>query len=176
MSSRGRRFLVAHDREEDEERPYSINAAPTEPDKGAAAPGADAAKRVIDGAGPSACSSASTRMGSPEVEPKGGVERSSRELISSLRAKLREAIQGIVAPGSRVALLDFPRYRNVGDSAIWLGERRLLTEIRVETAYTRPADLLAGGAPKEPSEDPSSSRAEETSATSGQTIRGFGSV
>ena len=35
-----------------------------------------------------------------------------------------------------MALLDFPRYRNVGDSAIWLGERRLLTEIRVETAYT----------------------------------------
>ena len=53
MSSRGRRFLVAHDREEDEERPCSINRrAATEPDKWRRRLGADAAKRVIDGAGP----------------------------------------------------------------------------------------------------------------------------
>lgn len=71
-------------------------------------------------------------MGSPEVE----TEESSRALISSVRAKLRETTASIVAPGSGVALVDFPRYRNVGDSAIWLGERRLLAGIGAETVYT----------------------------------------
>jgi pyruvyl transferase EpsO len=63
-------------------------------------------------------------------------ERGSRALISALGAKLGEALRGIVTSGMPVALLDFPRYRNVGDSAIWLGERRLLAELGVASVYT----------------------------------------
>ncbi|MFC5887195.1 polysaccharide pyruvyl transferase family protein [Kitasatospora sp. CM 4170] len=42
----------------------------------------------------------------------------------------------MVEPASRCALLGFPRYGNVGDSAIWLGVRALLGELGVEVVYT----------------------------------------
>src|SRR5262249_58384496 len=37
--------------------------------------------------------------------------------------------------GRRVALLDFPDYSNVGDSAIWLGERAALREVGAGLVY-----------------------------------------
>jgi hypothetical protein len=53
MGSRGRRFLAAHDHEEDEEQPYSVNrVAAREPDKWRGRLGADDAARVIEAARP----------------------------------------------------------------------------------------------------------------------------
>ncbi len=43
-------------------------------------------------------------------------------VVETLRARLVDQFRSIVTPGVRVALLDFPEYGNVGDSAIWLGE------------------------------------------------------
>jgi pyruvyl transferase EpsO len=41
----------------------------------------------------------------------------------------------LLTPGDPVALLDFPNHMNVGDSAIWLGERALLRDLGVPVAY-----------------------------------------
>ncbi|MBC5825229.1 MAG: polysaccharide pyruvyl transferase family protein [Candidatus Eremiobacteraeota bacterium] len=42
----------------------------------------------------------------------------------------------LLKPGTRCALLDFPDYSNVGDHAVWLGQRRLLRKLGVEIVYT----------------------------------------
>jgi exopolysaccharide biosynthesis predicted pyruvyltransferase EpsI len=54
---------------------------------------------------------------------------SAAEKIGRLKEILRQELGGFVAKGARYALLDFPDHSNVGDSAIWLGEIELLTEI-----------------------------------------------
>ncbi|KRA84441.1 hypothetical protein ASD76_10825 [Altererythrobacter sp. Root672] len=50
-------------------------------------------------------------------------------LIDGQRKLLREAITKILAPGQDYALVDFPNFSNVGDSAIWLGARALLEDV-----------------------------------------------
>ncbi|MFJ3788368.1 polysaccharide pyruvyl transferase family protein [Kitasatospora sp. NPDC090091] len=55
---------------------------------------------------------------------------------AGIRSRLAEALGALVAPSSRCALLGFPRYGNVGDSAIWLGVRALLDELGAEVVYT----------------------------------------
>ncbi|HUF30566.1 MAG TPA: hypothetical protein VMM77_07850, partial [Gemmatimonadaceae bacterium] len=50
-------------------------------------------------------------------------------LLSSLRNSLADVVQPLVAGAPSIALLDFPAYSNVGDSAIWLGCLRLLHEM-----------------------------------------------
>jgi len=57
-------------------------------------------------------------------------------LVQRLRAVLRERVGSLLPRGTRVALLDFPNHDNVGDTAIWLGERALLRELGCEVAYT----------------------------------------
>jgi exopolysaccharide biosynthesis predicted pyruvyltransferase EpsI len=56
-------------------------------------------------------------------------------MIGSLAAKVRSTVAPLLAPGEPVALLDFPNHMNVGDSAIWLGERALLRSLGVPVAY-----------------------------------------
>jgi len=65
-----------------------------------------------------------------EADPTLG--RLREELARCLRAELLEA-------RSPVALLDFPNHGNVGDSAIWLGQRRLLRELDLPVAYASSA-------------------------------------
>jgi pyruvyl transferase EpsO len=45
-----------------------------------------------------------------------------RGLISQLRDTAVEMLRTVIPRGRPLALLDFPRHANVGDSAIWLGE------------------------------------------------------
>jgi exopolysaccharide biosynthesis protein PssK len=52
-------------------------------------------------------------------------------LIASLTATIERTLGALLPPRSRVALLDFPAYTNVGDSAIWLGERAALAALGV---------------------------------------------
>lgn len=64
---------------------------------------------------------------SPAPQFKQGTEVSDRRnsddnLIDTLRQKTIDVIRSAVPRDRPVALLDFPRYSNVGDSAIWLGE------------------------------------------------------
>lgn len=57
-------------------------------------------------------------------------------LISAIGANLGETLRRVVPSSTPVALLDFPRYRNVGDAAIWLGQRRLLGQLGATVGYT----------------------------------------
>ncbi|SDD59103.1 polysaccharide pyruvyl transferase family protein [Actinokineospora iranica] len=65
-----------------------------------------------------------------------------------LRSHIARVLSTLLAPGTRCALVDFPLHANVGDSAIWLGERTALRGLGVSVAYTcdeqsfRPQDLL----------------------------------
>ena len=52
-----------------------------------------------------------------------------------LGGRLRELLDAEIPAGGRVALLDYPNHRNVGDSAIWLGEVAYLAERGCEIAY-----------------------------------------
>lgn len=58
-------------------------------------------------------------------------------LLTRLRASVVEAL-GPVITASRgpFALVDFPNHSNVGDQAIWRGERLLLESLGAEVAYT----------------------------------------
>ena len=56
-------------------------------------------------------------------------------MIGSLAARVRETVGSLLTAGEPVALLDFPNHMNVGDSAIWLGERALLRSLGVPVAY-----------------------------------------
>ncbi len=81
-----------------------------------------------------------------EVREDGGgpVEacNPNREEILRLKDKLRLAVCEHVRRNDPVALLDFPMYANVGDSAIWLGQERILAEAGITVAYRSPLPCL----------------------------------
>jgi len=58
------------------------------------------------------------------------------ELIASLAKKIDEVLKPLVPPSRRCALLDFPNHGNVGDNAIWLGEKAFLRSINAAAVYT----------------------------------------
>jgi exopolysaccharide biosynthesis predicted pyruvyltransferase EpsI len=51
--------------------------------------------------------------------------------VETLRARLEETLRPFISPADRVALIDFPNYPNVGDSAIYLGELACLASLGV---------------------------------------------
>ena len=51
------------------------------------------------------------------------------ELVGSLRSLVERTLRPLVADAPALALLDFPAYANVGDSAIWLGALEALAAI-----------------------------------------------
>ncbi len=53
----------------------------------------------------------------------------SKQLIEDLKKKIRDTIGATMPTDKKFALLDFPDYGNVGDSAIWLGEITYFKEI-----------------------------------------------
>ena len=52
-------------------------------------------------------------------------------LIDSLRRKCQETLGSVLGHQRRLALLDFPNYANVGDSAIWLGDLACLESLGI---------------------------------------------
>ena len=70
---------------------------------------------------------------------------STNELILSLQKKIEDMLSPLIPRDQPVALLDFPNYANVGDSAIWLGEKMILRRLGIRivhscdvTTYSRP--------------------------------------
>ena len=59
----------------------------------------------------------------------------SQELTHRLREQIICAFRRIIPAQPRCALLDFPDHANVGDSAIWLGEKKLLEKISARIVY-----------------------------------------
>jgi pyruvyl transferase EpsO len=56
--------------------------------------------------------------------------------IDGIRQALVDALDPLIPQRARCALIDFPAHPNVGDSAIWLGERAYLRSRGVVVAYT----------------------------------------
>jgi exopolysaccharide biosynthesis predicted pyruvyltransferase EpsI len=56
-------------------------------------------------------------------------------VVQELGGKIDEVLGPLVPAGARCALLDFPNYSNVGDSALWLGETQWLRRRQVEIVY-----------------------------------------
>lgn len=55
--------------------------------------------------------------------------------LDSIRNETRTVLKRHVAPGERVALLDFPLHHNAGDSLIWVGQTNYLDELGVKLRY-----------------------------------------
>jgi exopolysaccharide biosynthesis predicted pyruvyltransferase EpsI len=66
-------------------------------------------------------------MGLDKTDDPQSVNKSHKRQIDSLRATISEVLRPLLPQRAPVALVDFPRYSNVGDSAIWLGVKRWLT-------------------------------------------------
>lgn len=64
-------------------------------------------------------------------------------LVGSLFAAINQVIAGLIPEGASCALLDFPDHSNVGDSAIWLGEKRVLRRRGVAIVYACDAKSYA---------------------------------
>lgn len=57
------------------------------------------------------------------------------QLIDVLLERLMAVLRSLLSPGTACALLDFPLYANVGDHAIWLGQRLALQAIGARLVY-----------------------------------------
>lgn len=57
-------------------------------------------------------------------------------MIVSLEQRIGDVLKPLVPPKKKCALLDFPNHGNVGDSAIWLGEKAFLRSINASVVYT----------------------------------------
>jgi pyruvyl transferase EpsO len=55
--------------------------------------------------------------------------------VLAFRKKLDEVLLPIIPAGSNVAIFDFPNYGNVGDSAIWLGQKSFLEQHKIKTIH-----------------------------------------
>ncbi len=65
-----------------------------------------------------------------------GDKLSASELISQLCQKIYQVLEPLIDSEKPVALLDFPDHSNVGDNAIWLGEKEVLRKLGVRVIYS----------------------------------------
>jgi pyruvyl transferase EpsO len=65
----------------------------------------------------------------------------SEAVVSSLRNRYVAVMDGLLPSPSEVVLIDYPNHSNVGDCAIWLGERQWLRESGHQTVYV--ADVMS---------------------------------
>jgi len=56
-------------------------------------------------------------------------------VVAQLQQRLLIDVRKILRPGDRVALVDFPNYANVGDSALWLGQKAILRAVGARCVY-----------------------------------------
>ena len=57
------------------------------------------------------------------------------ENINEQQKLLYTCLEKFLSNGTKVALLDFPNHNNVGDNAIWLGEKAALKKMGVDVVY-----------------------------------------
>jgi exopolysaccharide biosynthesis predicted pyruvyltransferase EpsI len=58
------------------------------------------------------------------------------ELLAGLTGEITRVLREVIPANEPCALLDHPDHPNVGDSAIWLGERRFLRSHGIKVAYS----------------------------------------
>ncbi len=59
----------------------------------------------------------------------------SNAIINKIKMHLRQTLDALIPAKSICALIDFPQYSNVGDSAIWLGEIAYLKQRQCQIRY-----------------------------------------
>jgi pyruvyl transferase EpsO len=59
-----------------------------------------------------------------------------RDRLGALRGRLAKVLEPLLHGCGPVALIDFPRYANVGDSAIWAGQVQFLASLGIRPVYT----------------------------------------
>jgi pyruvyl transferase EpsO len=74
------------------------------------------------------------------LQRQSGIPVPDQDLLSWLARSAEDVVGSLIDPGAGVALLDFPMYANVGDSAIWIGTRRLLRRLGVRVVYMADVD------------------------------------
>lgn len=67
--------------------------------------------------------------------PGAGTGPSHDPLSLRLAMRIDEVLAPLIPVGSTCAMLDFPTHSNVGDSAIWLGQRAHLARVDVSVVY-----------------------------------------
>jgi len=67
---------------------------------------------------------------------RGASDPVAERRVAVLATGALDVLTPLLAAGSPCALVDFPHHANVGDSAIWLGERALLDRAGVPIRYT----------------------------------------
>lgn len=83
-----------------------------------------------------------------DVTARLGYDRSTRTaaaLVPAMAHALEGALRRVLTAGTVCALVDFPTQQNVGDSAIWLGERRVLRRLGIRVGYACHIDAYAPG-------------------------------
>src|SRR5262249_16991504 len=68
------------------------------------------------------------------VASRGGVTGAGA-VVRSASAEILRILGDLIPAKSKCALVDFPNYPNVGDSAIWLGQRAFLKSVDAKVAY-----------------------------------------
>jgi exopolysaccharide biosynthesis predicted pyruvyltransferase EpsI len=68
-----------------------------------------------------------------DLKPRTRMEPT--ELIASMRAEIRRVLRPLFPHDRPAALMEFPVHSNPGDSAMWIGETRYLSEAAVPTVY-----------------------------------------
>ena len=76
--------------------------------------------------------------GAPQTpaNPGGAAQDPHAALLAALARTIEEVLTPLVPVDRPVALLDFPRVPNVGDSVIWLGARAFLARRGIRPCYT----------------------------------------
>jgi pyruvyl transferase EpsO len=71
-----------------------------------------------------------SRPGAVPREPaREGIPNTDHELLARLSRTIDATLRPLIPPDRPVALIDFPQYPNVGDSAIWLGALAVLDRL-----------------------------------------------
>jgi exopolysaccharide biosynthesis predicted pyruvyltransferase EpsI len=70
----------------------------------------------------------------PATRTRSGIGHA--QLIQSLSQQIESVLGPLLPRDERYALVGFPYHSNVGDSAIWLGERKLLRRLGLSVVYT----------------------------------------
>lgn len=60
---------------------------------------------------------------------------SDRALVTKLSERIDAVLGALLAPGQRVALINFPNHANAGDSALWIGELAALRRAGARVMY-----------------------------------------
>ncbi len=94
----------------------------------------------VDGRGRVLIPHQSDPRGKTGSVPAGAPSDDKLRTVGQIQQRTLAVLKQYIPPGCDVALLDFPRHHNAGDSLIWLGTLRYLARLGIRVRYT--ADVM----------------------------------